>query len=86
MCIIYVCVCIYIHMLSMHAKSLHSCLILCNPMHCSPPRLLCLWDSLGKNTGVNLLQGSSQPRDQTWIFYVSPALAGRFFTTLPLFP
>ena len=30
-----------------------SCLTLCDLMDCSPPtRLLCLWDSLGKNTGV----------------------------------
>ena len=29
-----------------------SCPTLCNPMDCSPPRLLCLWNSPGKNTGV----------------------------------
>ena len=37
-----------------------SCLTLCNPMDLQPTRLLCLWDSLGKNTGVgshSLLQG-----------------------------
>ena len=37
------------------AKSLQSCLILCDPA-----RLLCAWDSPGKNTGVAchvLLQG-----------------------------
>ena len=37
-----------------------------------PIRLLCLWDSPGKNTGVgchSLPQRSSQPRD--WTFYVS---------------
>ena len=41
-------------------KSLHSCLTLCDPMGCSPSRLLCLQDSPGKNTGVGchaLLQG-----------------------------
>ena len=45
---------------TVHAWSLQLCLILCNPMDCSPTRLLCLWDSLGKNTGVgchSLLQG-----------------------------
>ena len=34
-------------------------------------RLLCPWNSPGKNTGVGshaLLQGSSQPRDQTQVF------------------
>jgi len=36
------------------------CPTLCNPVECSPPRLLCPWNSLGKNTGVGchvLLQG-----------------------------
>ena len=33
-------------------------LTLCSPVDCSPPRLLCSWDSPGKNTGVGcLLQG-----------------------------
>jgi len=43
------------------AKSLQLCLTLCDPMNCSlPTRLLCLWDSPGKSTGVGchfLLQG-----------------------------
>ena len=36
------------------AKSLHSCLTLCDTVDLSPPesRHLCPWDSLGKNTGV----------------------------------
>ena len=29
-----------------------SCLTLFDPMDCSPARLLCPWDCLGKNTGV----------------------------------
>ena len=44
----------------MCAKSLQSCLTLCYPMDCSPTRLLCPWDSPGKNTGMGghaLLQG-----------------------------
>ena len=44
----------------MSAKSLQSCPTLCNPMDCKPTRLLCSWDSPGKNTGVGchaLLQG-----------------------------
>ena len=50
-----------------HAKSLQSCPTLCYPME--PARLLCPWDSLGKNTGVGcparlqgifLTQGSNQ--------------------------
>ena len=42
------------------AQSLQSCPTLCDPMNCSPSRLLCPWDSPGKNTGVGchaLLQG-----------------------------
>ena len=37
-----------------------SCLTFCNPVNCSPTKLLCPWDSPGKNTGVgshSLLQG-----------------------------
>ena len=44
----------------MHAKSLQSCLILCNPMDCSLPGSLCSRDSPGKNAGLSchaLLQG-----------------------------
>ena len=45
----------------MHAKSLQSCLTLCDPMDGWPPAgLLCPWNSPGKNTGVDcqaLLQG-----------------------------
>ena len=47
-----------------------------------PARLLCPWDSPGKNTRVGyhlLLWGSSQPRDLNPP--ASPALAGGFFTT-----
>ena len=39
-----------------------------------PTRLLCPWDLPGKNTRmVTILfsRGSSQPRDQTWVSYVS---------------
>ena len=47
------------------------------------PRLLCPWDSPGKNTGVGcraLLQGPSQCRDQTHVSYIS-SWAGGFLTT-----
>ena len=37
----------------MHAKSLQSCLILCNTMDCSPPSSSVHGDSPGKNTGVD---------------------------------
>ena len=42
------------------AQSAYSCPTLCDPMDCSAPRLLCPWDSPGKNTGAGcqfLLQG-----------------------------
>ena len=42
-------------------------------------RLLCPWDSPGKNTGVGchaLVQGSARPRDQTPV----SCTAGRLFT------
>ena len=31
-----------------------SCLILCDPMDYSPPRLICWWDFPGKNTGEGI--------------------------------
>ena len=34
------------------AKSLQSCLTLCDPIDGSPPGSPCPWDSPGKNTGV----------------------------------
>ena len=47
------------------------------PSGLQPTRLLCPWDPPGKNTAVgchSLLQGSSWPRNQTWVF----CIAGRF--------
>ena len=44
-----------------------------------PTRLLCPWNSPGKNTGVasrSLSRGSPWPRDQTWV----SCSADRFFT------
>ena len=48
-------------------------------------KLLCLWDSLGKNAGVGAMPSSresSQPRDQICISR-SSYIAGRVFTTKP---
>ena len=62
-----------------------SCLTLCDPMECSTPRLLCPWESPGKNTGVGchallqgifLTQGSNQSVSLMFL-----ALAGGFFIT-----
>ena len=66
----------------MRVKSLPSCLTL-RSYGLWPTRLLCLWDCPGKNTGVGchgLLQGIFPT--QGWnLCFLSPALAGRFFTT-----
>ena len=62
----------------MRAKSLQSCLTLW------PCRLLCPWDSPGKNTGVGchaLLQGIFPIQRSNPRLLQLPALAGRFFTT-----
>ena len=42
----------YTHAAAAAAKSLQSCLTLCDPHRQQPTRLLCSWDSPGKNTGV----------------------------------
>ena len=63
-----------------HAKPFQSCPTLCGLMDLYPARLLCPWDSPGKNTGVgspcpcpgDLPDPEMEPR--------SPALAGGFFT------
>ena len=47
-------------------------------------RLLCPWDSLGKDTGVgshSLLQGISRPRDWTWISCIAGREARKPFKT-----
>ena len=57
--------------------------LFCNPLDCSPARLLRLWDSPGKNPGVGhhfLLPGN---RPRPGIRPPSPVLAGGFFTTEP---
>ena len=62
----------------MCAKSLQSCPTL-QSYGSSPTRLLCPWDSLGKNSALSchtLLQGSSWLRDQTWV----SCIADRLFT------
>ena len=51
------------------------------PQELQPTRLLCLWDSPGKNSGVGChasSRGTFQPRDQTSVSYDSWR-AGRFF-------
>ena len=56
----------------------HSCLFV-TPWTLEPTRLLCSWNSPGKNTRVVAIpfsRGSSLPRDQTQV----SCMAGGFFT------
>ena len=63
--------------------------LFCDPVDCSlvgyrPERLLCPWDSPGKNAGVGcyaLLQGIFLTQVSKLHLLSSPALSGRFFTT-----
>ena len=64
----------------MRAKSLQSCLTLCDPMDCSPPGSLSVkfsrreyWSGLPCPPPGDLSDPGTEPG--------SPALAGRFFTT-----
>ena len=59
-----------------------SCLILCDPMDCSPRgssvnRIF--QAGILKWVAISFSRGSSQPRDWNWVSYVS--CIGRFFTT-----
>ena len=57
-----------------------SCLTLCDPMDCSLPGSSVhgiFQAKILEWVAISCSQGSSQPRDKT----VSPAVAGRFFTT-----
>ena len=71
-----VCVCVC-------AKSLQSCLTLCNPKDCSLP-VSCVYGFLQVRilvwVAVPSSRGSSQPRDQTHVS-IFPELAGGLFTT-----
>ena len=65
------------------AKSLQLCLTL-QPHGLWPAKLLCPWDSLGKNTGMGchaLLQGTLPNPGTEPKSLMPPALGGRFFTT-----
>ena len=58
---------------SMHAKSLQTCLTLCDTVDCSPPASSVhgiLQATILEWFAMPSSRGSSQPRDQTHIFYV----------------
>ena len=63
-------------------QSFQVCPTLCDPLE--PTRLLCPWDSPGKNTGVGchaLLQGDLPNPGIQPASLMSPSLAGEFFPT-----
>ena len=67
-----------------HAKSLQSCQILCDPMDCRPPGSSVCGDSPGRNSGVGclfLLQRLFPTQGSNSVSLKSPVLAGGFFTT-----
>ena len=50
------------------------CLTFCDPMDCKPARLLCPWDSPGKNTVLGSMpssRASSQPRVWTQVSWIA---------------
>ena len=70
--------------LCMHAKSLQSRPTLCNPMSCSPPGSSVkgiLQARILEWVAVLSSRGSSQPKDWTWVSYVSCCIGSGFFTT-----
>ena len=66
-----------------HAKSLQSCSVLCNPVDCSPPgsSVHGVLQVTGENTRVGVPCPSPWDRPDPGIEPVSPALAGEFFST-----
>ena len=63
-------------------SSLQSCLMLCDPMDCSPPGSSVhgiLQARILERVAMPSSRGSSWPRDQTWV----SCIAGRFFTAEP---
>ena len=67
----------------MCAKLLRLCSTLCDPMGCNP-QSSSPWDSPDKNTGVGchaILQGIFPTQGLNPHLFMSPALAGGFFTT-----
>ena len=61
------------------------CLALCDPIDCSPPDSSVhgiLQIRILEWVAISSSRGSSQPRNRTWVSWVS-CFAGRFFTTQP---
>ena len=69
----------------MYAKSIQSCLTLCDPMDCSPPCSFIhgsLQARIPEWVAMSPSRGSSRPRDGTCTSRFS-SIAGRFITTEP---
>ena len=65
---------IYMYKMCVCVKLLQSCLTLCDPMDCSPPGSSVhgiLQARILEWVAISFFRGSSQPRDQTCISYVS---------------
>ena len=64
---------LYTPLACVHANSLQSCPTLCDPMDCSPPgsSVHGILQARLKWVAMSSSKGSSQPRDQTRISYVS---------------
>ena len=63
---------------SVHAKSLQSCLTLCDPIDCSPPGSSVHGDSPGKNTAMGchfLFQGIFPIQGLIWVSFIANAAA-----------
>ena len=74
---------LFLSVYAVGAKSLQSCPTLCNPTDYIACRVLCSWDSLGKNTWVGcsaLLQENLPDPVIKSASLMSPALGGGFFT------
>ena len=62
------------HTICKHAKLLHSCLTLCNPMDCSPPGSSVhgiLQARILQWVAISFSRGASRPRDRNCVSYVS---------------
>ena len=65
---------------SLRAKLIQSCQTICDPMDCIPPGSSIHRDSPSKWVVISHSRGSSWPKDQTCVCYVS-CIGRRFFTT-----
>ena len=67
------------------AKSLQPCPTVCDPIERQPTRLLCPWDSPGKNTGVgcHFLLQCMQVKSESEVAQSCPTLSDPMDCSLP---